>query len=285
MSEKIITRFAPSPTGSLHIGGARTALFNFLYTRKHGGKFILRIEDTDKERSEKKFEDDIFGGLEWLGLKYDEYYRQSERGEIYRNYIEKMLNDDLAYESDDKVIRFRNTNKKVKFDDLIRGEIEFDTTELEDFVIAKSVDEPLYHLAVVIDDFESGITHVIRGEDHISNTPRQILIQEAIGAPRPLYAHLPLILAQDRSKLSKRKHGESVSLEYYKNKGYSSEAIINYLALLGWNPGTEQEIFTLDELINVFDLGRVHKGGAIFDEKKLAWVNRKHFNLNKNKDK
>ena len=278
---KVAVRMAPSPTGNFHVGGARTALFNFLFARKNNGKFILRIEDTDKERSKKEFEDDIFKSLEWLGLKYDEFYRQSERGEIYKNYVEKMLNNDSVYEAEDKVIRFRNPNKKTKFNDLVRGEIEFDTTELKDFVIAKSVDEPLYHLAVVIDDFESGITHVIRGEDHISNTPRQILIQEAIGAPRPLYAHLPLILAQDRSKLSKRKHGESVSLDYYRHKGYSTEAIINYLALLGWNPGTEQEIFTLEELINVFDLERVHKGGAIFDEKKLAWVNRKHFNLGK----
>jgi len=278
---KVAVRMAPSPTGNFHVGGARTALFNFLFAKQNNGKFILRIEDTDKERSKKEFEDDIFESLEWLGLKYDEFYRQSERGEIYRNYVEKMLNNDSVYEAEDKVIRFRNPNKKIKFNDLVRGEIEFDTTELKDFVIAKSVDEPLYHLAVVIDDFESGITHVIRGEDHISNTPRQILIQEAIGAPRPLYAHLPLILAQDRSKLSKRKHGESVSLDYYRHKGYSRDAIINYLALLGWNPGTEQEIFTLEELINVFDLGRVHKGGAIFDEKKLAWVNRKHFNLSK----
>ncbi|MDO8569671.1 MAG: glutamate--tRNA ligase family protein [bacterium] len=284
-SEKVVVRMAPSPTGNFHVGSARTALFNFLFARKNNGKFILRIEDTDRERNKKEFEDDIFESLEWLGLKYDEFYRQSERGGVYKNYIEKMLNQGLAYESDDKVIRFRNPNKKVKFNDLVRGEIEFDTTELKDFVIAKSVDEPLYHLAVVIDDFESNITHVIRGEDHISNTPRQILIQEAISAPRPLYAHLPLILAQDRSKLSKRKHGESVSLDYYRSKGYSPEAIINYLALLGWNPGTEQEIFTLRELINVFDFSRVHKGGAIFDEKKLAWVNRKHFNLGKTKNK
>jgi len=307
-SEKVVVRIAPSPTGNFHVGGARTALFNFLFARKNNGKFILRIEDTDKQRSKKEFEDDIFESLEWLGLKYDEFYRQSEREDLYKSYIEKMLDNGTAFESEEeegdyiitdprkklvkdiatnrqKVIRFKNPNKKVKFNDLVRGEIEFDTTELKDFVIAKSVDEPLYHLAVVIDDFESGITHVIRGEDHISNTPRQILIQEAIWATRPLYAHLPLILAQDRSKLSKRKHGESVSLDYYRDKGYSPEAIINYLALLGWNPGTEQEIFTLDELIKVFDLSRIHKGGAIFDEKKLAWVNRKHFNLNRTRNK
>ena len=278
MNQKIITRFPPSPTGNFHVGSARTALFNFLFARKNNGKFILRIEDTDKTRSKKEFEDNIFESLEWLGLKYDEFYRQSDRGKIHRTYIEKMLDDGSIYEAEDKIIRFKNPNKKVKFNDLVRGEIEFDTTELKDFIIAKSVDEPLYHLAVVIDDFESNITHVIRGEDHISNTPRQILIQETISAPRPIYAHLPLILAPDRSKLSKRKHGESVSLDYYRNKGYSPEAMINYLALLGWNPGTEQEIFTLPELINVFDFSRVHKGGAIFDEKKLAWVNRKHFN-------
>jgi len=285
MNQKIITRFPPSPTGNFHVGSARTALFNFLFARKNNGKFILRIEDTDKTRSKKEFEDNIFESLEWLGLKYDEFYRQSDRGKIHRTYIEKMLDDGSIYEAEDKIIRFKNPNKKVKFNDLVRGEIEFDTTELKDFIIAKSVDEPLYHLAVVIDDFESNITHVIRGEDHISNTPRQILIQETISAPRPIYAHLPLILAPDRSKLSKRKHGESVSLDYYRNKGYSPEAMINYLALLGWNPGTEQEIFTLPELINVFDFSRVHKGGAIFDEKKLAWVNRKHFNLSKTRDK
>ena len=198
-TNNVVVRMAPSPTGNLHVGGARTALYNFLFARKNKGKFILRIEDTDKERSKKEFENDIFESFEWLGLQYDESYRQSERGEVYKNYLEKMLHHDSVYEADDKVIRFRNPNKKVKFNDLIRGEIEFDTTELGDFVIAKSINEPLYHLAVVIDDFASKITHVIRGEDHISNTPRQILIQESIGAPRPLYAHLPLILARSAS--------------------------------------------------------------------------------------
>ncbi|MDO8565025.1 MAG: glutamate--tRNA ligase family protein [bacterium] len=274
MSEKIITRFAPSPTGNLHIGGARTALFNFLYTKKYGGKFILRIENTDKERSQKEFETNIIGGLDWLGLEYDESYKQSDRGEVYKKYIQKMLDDGKAYEAEDKVIRFRNPNTKIKFNDLIRGEIEFDTSDLEDFVIAKSLEEPLYHLAVVIDDHESRVTHVIRGEDHISNTPRQILIQEAIGAKRPFYVHIPLILAPDRSKLSKR-HG-AISLLEFKDKGYLSEAVINYLALLGWNPGTDQEIFTMKELIEQFDLSKIQKGGAIFDIKKLDWVNKEH---------
>lgn len=276
---------APSPTGPFHIGGVRTALYNFIYAKQHGGKFILRIEDTDKERSKPEYETDIIESLKWLGLNYDELYKQSDRGEIYKKYLEKLIKDDLAYEAEDKVIRFRNPGKDVTFNDLIRGDITFNTKELEDFVIAKSVDLPLYHLAVVIDDHESGITHIIRGEDHISNTPRQILIQEAIGASRPLYAHLPLILASDRSKLSKRKHGESVSLDYYKKQGLLPEAILNYLALLGWNPGTDQEIFTLDELVKEFKLEKVHKGGAMFDEKKLAWVNRKHFNLGRTRNK
>src|SRR3989344_2040909 len=290
--EKVITRFPPSPTGPLHIGNVRTALFNYLYARQNNGSFIVRIEDTDKTRSKKEYEDEMLESLEWLGLKRDgELLHQSERTEIYKKYLQKLINENKAYISTEtegenrEVVRFRNPNKSVKFDDLIRGVVEFDTTELGDFIVAKSVDEPLYHLAVVIDDCESGITHVIRGEDHISNTPRQILIQEAIGAARPFYAHLPLVLAQDRSKLSKRRHGESASLNYYRHKGYSPEAIINYLALLGWNPGTEQEIFTLEELINVFDLSRVHKGGAIFDEKKLAWVNKKNFNLAKIREK
>jgi glutamyl-tRNA synthetase len=175
-----------------------------------------------------------------------------------------------------EVIRFKNPNKKVAFFDLIRGEVELDTTELKDFVIAKSMEEPLYHLAVVVDDFEMGITHVIRGEDHISNTPRQILIQEAIGAPRPIYAHLPIILATDKSKLSKRKHGESVSVDFYRRKGYLPEAVINFLALLGWNPGNDQEIFSIDELIKAFDMSKVQKSGAVFNVEKLNWLNKQY---------
>jgi len=173
-----------------------------------------------------------------------------------------------------EVIRFKNPNKTVTFQDIIRGEVTFDTTELHDFVIAKSLEEPLYHLAVVVDDHEMGVTHVIRGEDHISNTPRQILIQEAIGAGRPIYGHIPLILAPDRSKLSKR-HGATSVVEY-KERGYLPEAVLNYLALLGWNPGTDQEVFTLDELIEAFDISKVQKGGAIFDEEKLKWINKEH---------
>ncbi len=282
-TKQIVVRIAPSPTGNLHIGTARTALYNFLFARNQKGKFIVRIEDTDKERSKKEYEENIINGFKWLGFSYDEFYRQSEREDIYKSYLKKMIDDGFAYLSKEEiteegqrgeVIRFKNPKKLVTFEDLIRGSVTFDTTELGDFVIARSMEEPLYHLAVVIDDFEMGVTHVIRGEDHISNTPRQILIGEAIGAERPLYAHIPLILAPDRSKLSKR-HG-AVSLHEYSEKGYLPEAIVNYLALLGWNPGTDQEIFTLDELIQAFDISKIQKGGAIFDEEKLKWINSEH---------
>ncbi|MBX4199971.1 glutamate--tRNA ligase [Candidatus Parcubacteria bacterium] len=283
---------APSPTGNLHIGTARATLFNYLFAKKNGGKFILRIEDTDKERSKKEFEDNILSGLEWLGLTFDEFFRQSERTEIYVNYVKKMIEEGSAYISKEEpkeegqrseVVRFKNPNKKIVFNDLIRGEVSFDTTELGDFVIAKSPEEPLYHLAVVVDDLEMGVTHVLRGEDHISNTPRQILIQEAIEAPRPVYAHLPLILDSERKKLSKRKHGEVVWVDTYKKEGYLPEALLNYFALLGWNPGTDEEIFSLEKLVKAFDISKVHKGGAIFDVKKLRWVNKEHLKLNKEK--
>mgnify|MGYP001578855714 FL=1 len=277
----VVTRFAPSPTGFLHVGSARTALFNYLFTKKHGGTFLLRIEDTDKERSKKEFEDDILAGLSWLGISHDgEPTRQSERTAIYRSYLEKMILSGAAYEAEEnqdktgKVVRFKNPNKTITFHDLIRGDISFDTAELGDFVVAKDKETPLYHLAVVVDDHEMGITHVIRGEDHISNTPRQILIQEAIGAKRPLYAHIPLILAPDRSKLSKR-HG-AVSVSEYKIIGYLPEAFVNFLALLGWNPGTDKEIFSIEELTAAFDIEKVQKGAAVFNEEKLKWMNREH---------
>ncbi len=285
ISSKIVVRFAPSPTGPLHVGGVRTALFNYIFAKQSNGKYILRIEDTDKERSKKEYEDGILESFKWLGLPYDEIYRQSERTDIYKKYLEMLVSSGHAYISKEEaqeegkrseVIRFKNPNKKVTFRDLIRGEVTFDTTELKDFVIAKSMEEPLYHLAVVIDDHEMGITHIIRGEDHISNTPRQILIQEAIGAIRPIYAHLPLILAADRSKLSKRKHGEFVSLPFYRDRGYLKNAIINFMALLGWNPGTDQELFSIDDLIKQFDIVRVQKSGAIFDTTKLDWLNREY---------
>jgi glutamyl-tRNA synthetase len=279
-TEKVVTRIAPSPTGVLHIGTARTALFNYLYAKQNGGKFILRIEDTDKDRSKKEYEDNILEAMNWLGLSFDQFHRQSERTDIYKKYLNKIIDSGHAYISKEatgertEVIRFKNPNKEIVFDDMIRGEIKFDTTELGDFVIAKSLEEPLYHLAVVVDDFEMGITHILRGEDGISNTPRQILIQEAIGAKTPKYGHLPLILGADKSKMSKR-HG-ATSISEYKEKGYSKEAIINYLAMLGWNPGTEKEIFSLDELIKEFDINKIQKSGAVFNLEKLDWFNKEH---------
>ncbi len=286
-NKKIVTRFPPSPTGLFHIGNARTFLFNYLFTKQNNGQIVFRLEDTDKERSKQEYAEDIIENIKWLGIEPDfsTTVKQSERTEVYKKYILKLISDDKAYVSKEKnievgkrdeVIRFRNPNKKIVFNDLIRGDIEFDTTELNDFVIAKSLEEPIYHLAVVIDDFEMGVTHVLRGDDGISNTPRQILIQEAIGAPRPIYAHLPLMIDTDKAKLSKRKHGEKVSVSYYKNMGYLPEAVVNFLALVGWNPGTDQEIWEMEELIKVFDIKKVQKGGGVFNPEKLDWINKEH---------
>ncbi len=276
---KVRTRIAPSPTGLFHVGTARTALFNYLFAKGHGGEFVLRIEDTDRARSQKSFEEDILKSLDWLGLHHDTFFRQSDRLAHYKAHVERLLESKAAYLSAEtgesgkrnEVIRLRNPGKHVSFTDLIRGDISFDTGELGDFVIAKSLEEPLYHLAVVVDDYEMEITHVIRGEDHISNTPRQILIQEALGFPRPKYAHIPLILAPDRSKLSKR-HG-ATSISEFRELGYLPEALVNYLALLGWNPGDSRELFALEELVAQFDLSRIQKGGAIFNMQKLNWFN------------
>lgn len=273
-----MTRIAPSPTGVMHVGTARTALFNYLFARQNNGRFILRIEDTDTERSKNEYEDDIINALNQLGLNYDDFYRQSDRSEIYQKYLTQMIDSGSAYISKEsggdreEVIRFKNTNSVIKFNDIVRGEIEFDTTELGDFVIAKSLKEPLYHLAVVVDDHEMGVTHIIRGEDGISNTPRQILIQRAICAKTPQYGHLPLILGPDKSKLSKR-HG-AVSISEYLRQGYLSDAINNYLAMLGWNPGNDKEIFSINELIDIFDITKIQKGGAVFNLEKLNWFNR-----------
>lgn len=285
MKPKVITRFAPSPTGHLHIGGARTALFNFLFARGAQGKFILRIEDTDRGRSTKEFEQSILDGLAWLGLSHDEFYRQSERGEIYAKHLQTLLEQNKAYWSEEKreggetskVIRFRNPGGVVTFTDLVRGEIKTEVNDLGDIVIAKTLTEPLYHFTVVVDDWLSEITHVVRGDDHIANTPRQILIQEALGAPRPIYCHLPLILAPDRSKLSKR-HG-AVALTDYRERGYVPGAVINFLALLGWHPETDQEVFDLEALAQAFRLERIQKGGAVFDQNKLDWFNRQYLQM------
>ncbi|MEI7563884.1 MAG: glutamate--tRNA ligase family protein, partial [bacterium] len=280
---KVVTRFAPSPTGLLHAGNYRTALFSYIFSLQNKGKFILRIEDTDKARSKKEYEDNIVESLKWLGIKYDEFYRQSDRSDLYASNLKKLIDSGHAYVSKEipkevgdreEVIRFKNPNKKISFVDIIRGKIEFDTTDLGDFIIARSMSEPVFHLVVVIDDFEMGITHIIRGEDHISNTPRHILIQEALGIPTPLYAHIPLLLAPDRSKMSKRKG--ALPITDYRDRGYLPNALINYMSFLGWNPGTEQEVMSFDEIINQFSLEKVQKAGAIFNEEKLSWFNKQY---------
>lgn len=283
----IVTRIPPSPTGHLHIGTARTALFNYLLAKKDGGKVLFRSEDTDKARSTKESEEEIIDGLKWLGITWDnedDIVRQSERADIYKEFLIKLIDSNKAYISKEEskanpevmveIIRLRNPNKKITFNDLIRGDITFDTTELGDVVIARNIDDALYHFTVVVDDHLMGVTHVMRGEDHISNTPRQILIQEALGIERPIYAHLPLILASDRSKMSKR-HG-AVALKDFQEMGYTKEATINFLTLLGWNPGTEQELFTMPELLEQFSVEHIQKGGAIFDIKKFNWYNREY---------
>ncbi|MFZ2886510.1 MAG: glutamate--tRNA ligase family protein, partial [Minisyncoccia bacterium] len=278
-------RIAPSPTGFFHIGTARTALYNYLFAKKVGGTFVIRIEDTDRARSTKEFQEDIFNSFEWLGLTFDETYIQSEHLDRHRELLKKLVDEDKAYISkepakDDEsrvveVVRLRNPGKIITFTDVIRGDITFDTTELKDFVLARAIDDPLYHFAVVVDDGDAKITHIIRGEDHISNTPRQILIQEALGLPRPVYAHLPLILAPDRTKMSKRKH--QTALKDFRARGYLPEAMINFIALLGWSEGEgDKEIFSREELIQAFSLERIHKGGAVFNEEKLRWFNKEY---------
>ncbi len=304
--DQVRVRLAPSPTGVLHLGTARSALFNYLFAKKNKGKFILRIEDTDLERSKEEYEKDTIESLKWLGLNWDEGpFRQSERKHIYRSYIEKLLasgdafwcfhsKEELKKEKEEQikkgeplrhicqhkgkspsgqrgVIRFRLSDKKISFHDMIRGKLEFDCSLLGDFSIARDRETPLYNLGVVIDDIEMKISHVIRGEDHISNTPKQILLYYALKEKEPFFAHLPLILGSDKSKLSKR-HG-AVSVNRYKEEGYLPEALVNFMAFLGWHPGTEREVFSLPELIEEFSIERVHKGGAIFNLDRLNWLN------------
>ncbi len=286
MNTKVITRFAPSPTGLLHLGNYRTALFAYVYARQNAGKFILRIEDTDKARSKKEYEDNILESLSWLGLSHDDFFRQSEQVGKHTEALQKLIDSGHAYISKEtpkeeggrtEVIRFKNPNKKVAFDDIVRGRIEFDTTDLGDFVIAKNMNEPVFHLAVVVDDMNMGVTHIIRGEDHISNTPRHILIYEALGAPVPQYAHIPLVLSTDRSKLSKRRG--ALPITEYRDRGYLPQALINSMVLLGWNPGTDQEILSLDEIVSQFKLEKVQKAGAVFNEEKLQWINKKYIEM------
>ncbi len=322
--DKVRVRIAPSPTGFLHVGTARTALFNWLFAKKHEGTFILRIEDTDRERSRPEFEESIVEGLAWLNLRWDEGpIRQSERGKVYQRYLERLLAEKHAYycfcteaELDAQresmasegmvprysgrcrtlsegevtarvaanarsVIRFKMPEAAVSFTDLIRGKVTFDAALIGDTVIAKSPREPLYNLAAVIDDHEMRITHVIRGEDHLANTPKQILLGKALGFSELAYAHLPLILNPNRSKMSKR--FTATAVEEYRKAGYLPEAVVNFLAFLGWHPApevnretgkvVEREIMSMDEILERFDLSRVQKGGAVFNLEKLDWLN------------
>lgn len=320
--QKVRVRIAPSPTGPLHLGTARTALFNFLFARKHGGVFVIRIEDTDLERSDPKLEKDILDNLHWLGIQWDEgpdiggphaSYRQSERTKSYAKALEKLLAQGSAYycfcteeelekertrqkregqplrysgkcrATDSKdararlsrgekaIIRFKIPEKQIVFTDLIRRELTFNGALFGDIAIAKNPETPLYNFAAVIDDAAMQITHVLRGEDHIANTPKQIAIAGALGIPSPQFGHFPLILGSDRSKLSKR-HG-ATSVQELRDLGYYPQAVVNFLALLGWNPGTEREMFSFEELIAAFDLTRVQKSGAIWNQQKLN-----HFN-------
>ncbi len=268
-------RFAPSPTGYLHIGGVRTALFNYLYARNSGGKFLLRIEDTDRERSKPEFEKEILTSMEWLGLKWDEaIIRQSERLEKYRAYAQELIQKGLAYEEkkDGKTaVKFKMPPKKAVFHDLVHEELQFDTALFDDLVIIKSDGYPTYHWACVIDDHEMEITHVIRGDDHVSNTPRQILLYEAMSWKPPKYAHLPLIMGGDGTPLSKR-HG-AVSLTQFREDGYIPEGLLNYLALLGWGTEGNQELYSLEELCKKFSLKRINKANARFNSEKLDWIN------------
>lgn len=286
-STKIVTRFAPSPTGQMHVGSYRTAFFSYLFAKKNEGKFVLRIEDTDKERSKDEYTKEIFEVFERIGISYDEKYIQSENVDRHKELLLKLIDNGYAYISKEEakdgsgvikdIVRFKNPNKVVTFNDLIRGEISTDTTDLGDFVIAKNINEPLFHMAVVADDYDEGITHVVRAEEHIANTPRQILIYEALGFDIPKYAHLPIVLAPDKTKLSKRKG--AVPVIEYLDRGYLPEALLNAICLCGWNPGTEQEIFSRKELEEIFDLDKVQKSGAIFNEEKLNWFNREYIKV------
>ena len=304
-ASQVRVRIAPSPTGLFHIGSARTALFNYLFAKNsliNSGKFVLRIEDTDIERSEKKYEKDIKKSMEWLNLKWDEEYKQSERTEIYKKYIKKLLNsgdafwcdhtkEELAKEKKEQIkkkqaprhicnrkakakegiIRFRCPNKKIVFNDLIKGKLEFDGKLLGDIGIAKDEKTPLYNLAAAIDDFEMKISHVIRGEDHISNTPKQLFILKALELEIPQYGHIPLTLGSDKAKLSKR-HG-ATAIKDYIEMGYLPGALINFMVFLGWHPGNEREIFSLKELEQEFSLEKMNKSNAIFNLEKLDWFN------------
>ena len=320
MTGKVITRFAPSPTGFLHIGGIRTALFSWLYARRHGGEFLLRIEDTDRERSTEAALNVILEGMEWLGLDHDrDIVYQSARTEKYKAAIQRLLDRDRAYYcyctreeletmrkeamsrgekpryngkyrdlgrqpagGDTPVVRFKNPlDGDVVIDDPIQGRVVISNTELDDLVIARSDGSPTYNLTVVVDDADMGITHVIRGDDHLNNTPRQINIFDALGYDAPTYAHIPLILDSDGKKLSKR-HGAASVLEY-RDQGYLPESLLNYLVRLGWSHG-DQEIFSIDEMTELFNIARVNKAAAALNPDKLAWLNQHYLKESKAED-
>ena len=273
-------RIAPSPTGQLHIGNARTALFNWLYAKANNGTFLVRIDDTDTERSTKEFQKDITENLKWLGLHWDEgievggshdSYKQSSRFDRYQEVAEDLLSRNLAYE-DDGAIRFKVPNDgSIEFKDYIRGDMLFNLSDVEDFVILRSDKSPTYHLASTVDDIDYGITIIARGEDILSSTPKHIMLMKAMDASLPDFCHLPLLFGPDGKKLSKR-HGDT-SVEAFKNKGILSEAMFNYLCLLGWSPGNDLEQFDINTAISKFDLKNVLPNSAIFDEKKLLWLN------------
>lgn len=317
MSQDVVVRFAPSPTGYLHVGGARTAIFNWLFARNLGGRFLLRIEDTDRARSSDDMTREIFDGLRWLGLDWDDDpVIQSSHVERHRGECMRLLGEGKAYwcycspdelsekrrlagdEGADtkydrrcldlpegerrrrerngmpRALRFRVPEGETNFYDMVHEGTTFQNTEIEDFVILRSDGSPMYMMAVVCDDHDMGITHVLRGDDHLSNTPKQVLLYEALGYTVPMFGHLPLILGEDKKRLSKR-HG-ATSVGEYQNAGYLPEALFNFLALLGWSPGDDREIMSRDELVEAFDVRRVLKKSSVFDEAKLHWMNGKH---------
>ncbi len=328
MGNEVRVRYAPSPTGHLHIGNARTALFNYLFARSQGGKFIIRIEDTDQKRNVEGGEESQLRHLQWLGIDWDESidkdggygpYRQSERNDIYKKYYDELLAKDLAYkcyctaeeleeereaqiarsemprysgkcshlskEEEDKLIaegrepsiRFRVPKGEIiKFDDMVKGDISFETDGIGDFVIVKKDGTPTYNFAVAVDDHLMKMTHILRGEDHISNTPKQIMVFNAFGWDVPLFGHMTLIVNENRKKLSKRDESIIQFIEQYKNLGYLPDALFNFIALLGWSPVGEEELFTKEQFIDIFDVNRLSKSPALFDMHKLKWVNNQY---------
>lgn len=286
MNTKIVTRFAPSPTGAAHAGSYRTAMFAWLFARHYDGKFVLRIEDTDTARNQAEAVQGILDSLAWLGLNHDEYYIQSDQINRHTEIIKTLIDTGHAYISHEEakdgsgvikdIIRFKNPNIIITVHDLIRGDVSVDTTDLGDFVIARSLTEPIFHLANVIDDHDENITHIIRAEEHLSNTPRQILLFQALGWNIPTYAHIPIVLGPDKQKLSKRRG--ALPMMEYAHKGYLPDAVFNAIVMVGWNPGNgnDQELFSRDELVKIFNLEQVQLSSAVFNEEKLNWFNREY---------